>query len=211
MTMSENSIKTKTKTLQESLYGPTVTLTPTQIEHAIGLFDAANNEEIWSLLPHDPFKSIREVEEWIVSAMEAKDEMPFSIFNSKKEIIGSTRYLDIQKKNLALEIGWTWLNPTYWGTKVNIECKFILLQHAFERMRFNRVQFKTDLRNIRSQKAIEKLGAKKEGILRSNMLLPDGFRRDSIYYSILIEEWFDCVKTKLEMKLKACENLELIT
>jgi len=101
----------------------------------------------------------------------------------------------------GLEVGGTWYAPQFQRTPVNTECKYLLLKFAFEVLECIRVQFKTDLRNIRSQKAIERLGAVKEGILRNHMITPEGVVRDSVYYSILDSEWNN-VKKILERKLE---------
>ncbi len=197
-----NSIeRDKGMTIPNTLLGRKVSLSPMNISHAEGLFNASQHESIWALLPHDPFKSIKAVEDWITEALKLENQKSFTIFDPSQRIIGSTRCLDIQPEHRMLEIGWTWLHPEYWGTYANTESKYLLLQYVFEILEYNRVQFKTDVLNIRSQKAIERLGAKKEGVLRSSMLLPDGYRRDSVYYSILIEEWHDYVKSKLQMML----------
>jgi RimJ/RimL family protein N-acetyltransferase len=87
------------------------------------------------------------------------------------------------------EIGKTWLSPHTWGTHLNTECKYLLLRHCFETLQMLRVQFRTDGRNVRSQRAVERLGAMREGVLRYNWILPDGYVRDTVYYSILLEEW----------------------
>lgn len=103
--------------------------------------------------------------------------------------IGSSSYLDIRKEHRGVEIGRTWINEQFRGTKVNPEMKLLMLQHAFETLGCIRVQLKTDARNFHSQRAIEKLGALKEGSLRHHMIMPDGFERDSVMYSILPNEW----------------------
>jgi len=117
-------------------------------------------------------------------------QFPFTIYTAGgKQIIGSTRFLDLQQGHRKLEIGWTWLHPHYWGTGINTECKLLLLTHAFEQMHALRVQLKTDVKNIRSQKAIEKIGATREGIFRNDMVRENGTSRDSVYYSIVADEW----------------------
>jgi RimJ/RimL family protein N-acetyltransferase len=104
-------------------------------------------------------------------------------------VIGATRYLDIRSEHRGLEIGGTWYAVEHQRTGVNTECKYLLLRHAFEVLGCIRVQLKTDSLNERSQRAIERLGAVHEGVLRSHMIMPDGRRRDSVYYSILDSEW----------------------
>jgi len=115
-------------------------------------------------------------------------------------IVGSTRYLDIVPAHKAVEIGWTWLTPSVWRTSINTECKYLLLRHAFETAGAIRVCLKTDSRNLRSQAAIERIGGVREGVLRRHRILPDGYRRDSVYYSIIDEEW-PAVKARLEAML----------
>ena len=109
--------------------------------------------------------------------------------------------MNIVPKDRGLEVGGTWYGTDFQRTAVNTECKYLLLTHAFETLKCIRVQIKTDLRNIRSQKAIERIGAKKEGILRNHMILSDGRYRDSVFYSIIDTEW-DEVKKRLEEMLE---------
>jgi RimJ/RimL family protein N-acetyltransferase len=138
--------------------------------------------------------------EWIEQACEesaAGRQIPFAIIHlASGRAVGSTRYLDIRREDRGIEIGWTWLGKAYQRTAMNTECKWLLLRHAFETLAAHRVQLKTDLRNLASQRAIERLGAVREGVLRRHMLLPDGHLRDSVYYSILDTEW-PAVKERL--------------
>ena len=121
----------------------------------------------------------------------------FAIFDKfSKEYIGSTSYGNISMYNKRLEIGWTWISKKYQGTGLNQACKSLLLSHAFEVMKIERVEMKTDLRNIQSQRAMEKIGAVREGVLRSHTLMLDGHRRDTVYFSVLKSEW-PLVKTIL--------------
>jgi N-acetyltransferase len=106
--------------------------------------------------------------------------------------------------NRTLEIGWTWLSPAYWRTAVNTAAKYLLLRHAFEALGAYRVELMTDVRNLRSQRAIERLGASREGLARSHMICPDGFRRDSVLYSLLDHAW-PTVKARLEAMLAHSE------
>jgi RimJ/RimL family protein N-acetyltransferase len=103
--------------------------------------------------------------------------------------VGSTRFGDIDVPSERVEIGWTWLAPSRWRTPINTEAKLLQLAHAFDELGAGRVALKTDLRNARSQAAIERLGATREGVLRRHMRLADGFIRDTVYYSILRDEW----------------------
>ncbi len=116
--------------------------------------------------------------------------LPFAIVLVETgRAVGVTAYLDIRAKDRGLEIGFTWLAKHLHGSLVNPECKFLLLRHAFERLGAVRVQLKTDSRNVQSQRAIEKLGAVREGVLRKHIIMPDGHVRDSVMYSITDSEW----------------------
>jgi RimJ/RimL family protein N-acetyltransferase len=125
---------------------------------------------------------------------------PFAIVaRDRNRAIGVTSYLDIRPRDRGLEIGFTWIAKPYQGSLVNPECKYMLLRHAFDQGAV-RVQLKTDLRNVQSQGAIEKLGAVREGVLRKHMVRPDGYIRDSVMYSIIAEEW-PAVRARLEARL----------
>ncbi len=127
--------------------------------------------------------------------------MAFAIVHrSSGQPIGSTSYLDISPSNSRLEIGSTWLAPQWWRTPINTECKLLLLQHAFEQLGCTRVQLKTDLRNTRSQQAIERLGAVREAVLRNHMVMSDGYWRTTVMYSLLPDEW-PPVRERLKARL----------
>lgn len=116
--------------------------------------------------------------------------IPLIIFDKKNETYaGSTRYMNINQKNKVLEIGATWLGRAFQGTGLNTQMKILMLNHAFNEMRFEKVEFRIDERNIQSRKAVEKLGCTLEGILRENVFLLDGFKRNTCCYGILKEEW----------------------
>jgi len=106
-------------------------------------------------------------------------------------VVGSTSYWDFDADNAHVEIGSTWISRTAWGTGINAEAKLLLMEHAFETLALERVAFRTDIRNERSQRAIERLGASKEGVHRHEMRRRDGSWRDSVHYSILLSEWPD--------------------
>ena len=115
---------------------------------------------------------------------------PFISFDKKAQAYsGSTSYLNISNSNERLEIGATWLGTDFQGTGLNKEQKRLMLTYAFETIGMKRVELKTDGRNLQSQKALLKIGAKQEGILRSHTIMEDGFRRDTVYFSILSDEW----------------------
>jgi RimJ/RimL family protein N-acetyltransferase len=118
----------------------------------------------------------------------------------KDEVVGMTSYLDIRPQDRGVEIGFTWVARPWQGSAINPECKYLLLKHAFDDHGANRVQLKTDLRNLQSQRAIEKLGAVREGVLRKHMVRPDGYVRDTVMYSIVADEW-PAVRARLEARL----------
>jgi len=186
------------------LYGRILRLVPLEESHASLLYQAGNYESIWRFMRYGMIQSEAQMSEWVRSLLAAQahgTDLPFVVIHQATgKVVGTTRYLEIQLENRALEIGGTWYTPAYQRTAVNTESKYLLLRHAFEILGCVRVQFKTDLRNERSQKALERIGAVKEGVLRNHMILPDGSLRTSVFYSILDGEW-PGVKTLLEEKL----------
>lgn len=182
------------------LYGVHVKLIPLELSHAEGLFNVGAEPKIWEKLPRDAFLSLEECFEWVVESLNRQGDLTFVILNQNDEVIGSTRFLDVDVINKSLEVGYTWLHPSVWRTAANTECKLLLLEYAFEQLNFKRVYFKTDVRNQRSQNAIERLGAQKEGVFRASMRLHEDYWRDSVYYSILDSEWAR-VKSDLQDKL----------
>jgi N-acetyltransferase len=114
--------------------------------------------------------------------------------------VGSTRFGDIAPEHGRVEIGWTWIAPSHQRSAINTEAKLLQLSYAFDELGASRVALKTDGRNLRSQAAIERLGAEREGTLRKHMRMPDGFIRDTVYFSILADEW-PSVKARLEERL----------
>ena len=187
------------------LEGSHVRLESLDLSHAEDLYVVGSDERIWLYMPRPKLTSVADAHEMIRAAKTAAadgSQIPFAIIERKSgRAIGSTRYLDIRREDRGLEIGWTWLGTAYHRTPINTECKYLLLRHAFETLRAMRVQLKTDLRNERSQKAIERLGAIREGVLRKHMILWDGFVRDTVFYSILDDEWPD-VRRQIEALLE---------
>lgn len=172
-----------------TLRSSNVELIPMKNEHVEGLYEAGKYDEIWAVTQGQIY-SLEDSKAYIQKALEMTGALPFVIIErSTGKIVGSTRIFDISIPNRSLEIGSTWLTPAMWRTSVNTECKYLLLKHCFEELGTIRVQLKTDSRNLRSQNAIERLGAKREGVLRNHMILPNGYIRDSVYYSILDTEW----------------------
>lgn len=184
------------------LRGEMVRLVPISFDHLEGLWEAARPDEIWTYMA-TTVRSKEEMVQMIASSIQKRElgtDYTFTVVNQEDQIIGSTRYLDILPEHRSLEIGSTWYHPDSWRTRVNTECKYLLLQHAFESWNFRRIQLKTDSRNLRSQKAIERIGAVKEGTLRKDRKISGGYVRDTVYFSILNEEW-ETVKKELEIKL----------
>jgi len=187
-----------------SLLGQAVRLEPLSMAHADGLLAAGQQQFDWQFLPRGCFSDIHDVKIWIAEAqifMEKGEHIAFTIFdNTTHEIVGSTRYLAIRPNDHVVEIGWTWLAPEAQRSRVNTEMKFLMLEHAFEQMNMRRVELKTDARNLRSQRAIERLGALKEGVFRKHMRVQNDFQRDTVFYSVIDDEWA-VVKAKLLERL----------
>jgi len=135
---------------------------------------------------------------WFDLAVGADREVPFVVHVDERPV-GSTRYLNVERAHRRLEIGWTWLERSQWGTGANVETKYLLLRHAFETWGAMRVEFKTDARNLRVRGALLGVGARFEGIFRKHMILPDSIR-DSAWYAILDEDW-PRVRPMLEEKI----------
>ncbi len=175
------------------LRGSLVAIEPLGTEHAAGLLAAADAEEIFAWLPYPRPADIEQARAWIDSALadrRAHRRLPFAVLSAADgSVIGSTSYWDFDAHNSHLEIGSTWLSRASWGTGRNTATKLLLMTHAFETLELERVAFRTDFRNERSQRAIEKLGAVKEGLHRHEMRRRDGSWRDSVHYSILRCEW----------------------
>lgn len=188
-----------------TLTGNHVRLEPMVLAHIPDLAAVGLNADIWGFMVYGQMNSEADLRAWVEDILGREKrgtDLPFAVIDlNSGHAIGATRFINIDHANRSLEIGGTWYGLDYQRTAVNTECKYLLLTQAFEVYQCVRVQFKTDLRNVRSQKAIERLGAVKEGVLRNHMILPDGYLRHSVYYSILPEEWPQ-VKTNLEEKLK---------
>ncbi|MBP3965566.1 GNAT family N-acetyltransferase [Paenibacillus lignilyticus] len=172
-----------------TLSGTKVELVPLSVEHIDGIYEAGRYPEIWTLTA-GAIATLDDAKADVRKALSQPAALPFVIIDKTTgRIVGSTKLFDISIANKGLEIGSTWLTPSVWRTSINTECKYLLLKHCFETLGTIRVQLKTDSRNTRSQQAIERLGAVKEGVLRNHMIYPNGYVRDSVYYSILDREW----------------------
>ena len=177
------------------LEGEVVRLEPLEMRHEEGLYEAARDERVWRWLPEYAARDRDTFRRWLEMAVadrEAGRDAGFATVEVRTgRPVGSTRYLALRPEHRGLEIGWTWLAPSAWGTGANVEAKLLMLRHAFEALGCMRVEFKTDARNERSRGALEALPARFEGIFRKHMLVRGGTLRDSAYYSIIDDEWPD--------------------
>lgn len=186
-----------------TLEGKHVRLEPLRVGHIAALNKAAADPRIWEFTSAVA-RTAAEMQKYVDTALDwqqAGTAVPFvTMIKDTHEVIGSTRFANIDVANRRAEIGWTWLNPKSWRTPINTEAKYLMLRHAFETWKCIRVELKTGTKNVRSRNAILRLGAKEEGILRRHIIQPDGSYRDTVYYSILDDEWPD-VKRRLEERL----------
>ena len=188
-----------------TLTGRHVVLEPLDPGHVPALLAAAQSDEIWRWTIDDPRTpdTMLDYVTRALAAREAGQALPFAVRHRASDtVIGCTRYHAISHADLGLEIGFTWYHPSWWRSAVNTECKYLLLTHAFERLGCIRVELKTDARNALSRAAILRLGALEEGTLRSKVIMRDGHRRDSVYFSILDREW-PAVKAGLQRRMAA--------
>ena len=181
------------------LEGELVSLIPLNHSHFEELVLLASDHRIWEHIPVNMGSASNCITAFntALTNLQNETEYPFIIYHkANRKIIGSTRLMEISQPNTKLEIGWTWLHPDYWATAINLDCKLALLTYCFEALEAIRVQLKTDENNKRSRKAILKIGAKFEGILRKDRIRDNGTVRNTAYFSILDTEWPD-VKTNL--------------
>ncbi|WJE50757.1 GNAT family protein [Bacillus cereus] len=161
------------------------------------------NKGIWTYLiaKMESYQDMERYVETAVKEYEKGTDLPFVVIDQKtNEAVGSTRLYSISNDNKTVELGQTWYHPSVQRTSINTECKYMLLRYAFEELQMLRVQIKTDLRNEKAQRAIERLGAVKEGVLRNERKLPNGYVRDAVVYSIISSEW-PVVKEQLLKKM----------
>lgn len=187
-----------------TLIGRHVRLEPMTEAHIPALAEIGVGQSFWDFMLYGRMDSEADMANWvrdILSRAERGTDLPFvAVHLASGRVAGATRYLNITPEHRGLEIGGTWYGLEFQRTVVNTECKYLLLKHAFETLGCIRVQLKTDLRNERSQRAIERIGAVKEGVFRNHMILPDGRIRHSVFYSIIDSEW-EGVKKRLEEML----------
>jgi len=186
-----------------TLQGRWISLEAIDERHAPGIFETMRDDEVCRYLAWEPPKSL---DETLALVREANDAMArgqaivyAQVWNATGRAIGSTRLLDVRPADRQVEIGSTFLGRDYWRTPANTESKYLFLRHCFESLGCVRVALKTDGRNLRSQEAIARLGAVREGVLRRHMRIK-GYQRDTVYFSILDDEW-PAVKARLEARL----------
>ena len=186
-----------------TLRGRWLTLEALDDRHAPDIFQAMRDEEVCRYLAWEPPTSL---DDTLALIRDAKDAMArgqsivyAQVWNATGRAIGSTRLLDVRPADRQVEIGATFLAREFWRTPANTESKYLFLRHCFETLGCVRVALKTDGRNVRSQEAIARLGATREGVLRRHMRVK-GHQRDTVYFSILDDEW-PAVKARLEARL----------
>lgn len=166
-------------------------LIPMEYEHSVPLYKI-NDTDNWKFML-SVVQSQHDMDRWVMHAIELREKglaLPFTVVLKKtNQIVGTTRLYEINTAHRSCELGSTWYGKEYQRTFVNSSCKQLLLTYCFETLNFIRVQFKTDERNIRSQRAIERLGATKEGVMRNERILSDGYIRNAVLYSITKEDW----------------------
>ncbi|MFT6277110.1 MAG: RimJ/RimL family protein N-acetyltransferase [Halioglobus sp.] len=180
-----------------TLIGGAVRIEPLSQEHAQGLFNRGQYRPDWDFMPRACFVDLADTRQWIDEALDTPAQQPFALVETgKRKAVGSTRFLNMRPEHKSLEIGWTWLGQDWQRTAINTEAKLLLMTHAFECLGCLRVEFKADSRNLRSQRALERTGATREGLLRNHMVVQREFSRDSVYFSVIESEWDD-VKQRL--------------
>jgi RimJ/RimL family protein N-acetyltransferase len=192
-----------------ALEGRHIRLEPLEARHLPGLIAAGDEDpEIFHFMVGDPY--ITGWDEWLSEALAGQAAGRYVAWATvlredaqghEALVIGSTRYGDIEPAHGRVEIGWTWLAQSQRGTAANTEAKYLQLRHAFDDLGATRVAFKTDARNERAQRALERIGAVREGVLRRHTRLSDGYLRDTVYYSIIAPEW-PAAKAALEARLE---------
>jgi len=175
-----------------TLTGRHATLEPLEAAHAPDIARAVTDGELWRLW-YTSVPAPERVGEWLATALDMRDRqgaLPFAVrSNATGEIVGSTRYFNVDAAHRRLEIGHTWYARRVQRTALNTECKLLLLRHAFESLGCIAVEFRTHWFNHASRAAIARLGAKQDGVLRNHQLMPDGSRRDTVVFSIVDGEW----------------------
>lgn len=186
------------------LEGRQIRLEPLSLKHLDGLCAIGLDASLWQWTTNR-LRDREEMRDYIETALDEEQRgvsLPFAtLLTATGQTVGSTRFANMDLKNRRVEIGWTWIGVPWQRTAVNTEAKYLMLCHAFETLGCQRVEFKTDALNSRSRQAILRLGAKEEGVLRKHMVTYSGRLRDTVYFSILDDEW-PSVKARLQAKLQ---------
>ncbi|CAH1232467.1 hypothetical protein PAECIP111891_07015 [Paenibacillus allorhizoplanae] len=185
------------------MQGEKVKLVQLERDHTEALYNALSHSQVWEFLL-TKVRKYEDMDKIVEKALKGKEqgkELPFTLIDLEtNEILGTTRIGDISISHRSAEIGWTWLTPSVWRTGINPETKYLLLKYCFEEMKLRRVQFKIHARNKRSIRAVERLGAVKEGELRNMFVWDDGDNGNQVIFSILDTEW-DMVEKRLKGSL----------
>ena len=190
------------------LEGRVVRLEPMTIDHVDALCRVGLDPSLWALTTTrvETRDDMQRYVEIALVEQAAGTALPFvTKARASGEVIGSTRFANIVHEHARAEIGWTWITPRWQRTAMNTEAKYLMLRHAFERMECRRVELKTNALNARSRAAMLRMGATEEGTLRRHMINADGSPRDSVYFSVIAEEW-PTVRARLEGMLERTEN-----
>jgi RimJ/RimL family protein N-acetyltransferase len=183
------------------LEGEHVRLEPVADHHVDDLLEAGQDDEVWAwLMWHRP--RTREDMAAIVADAAGSVLRFAQVEVASGRAVGFTNYMDVSEAHRTLEVGGTWIGRPWWRTAVNTEAKLLILGHAFERLEANRVALKTDINNVRSQTAIARLGAQREGVIRHQYVRKDGSLRDTVLFSLIPEEW-PGVRSRLRERLAA--------
>jgi N-acetyltransferase len=185
------------------LKGSNIRLEPLTLKHIDGLTDAVKDGELWKLWytsapePENVYSYIEKA----ISEFDNDKALPFAVIKiDENKVVGTTRFMNVDSKNRRLEIGTTWYAKSAQRTGINTQCKYLLLEYAFETLKCIAVEFRTHWHNIQSREAIAKLGAKQDGVLRNHQIDKNGNLRDTVVFSIIDSEW-NTVKHSLKFKL----------
>jgi N-acetyltransferase len=188
-----------------TLEGTHVRLEPVRLDHVVALWRIGADDEIWRYMPRI-MRSEEDMRTYIETELRQQQAglvLRFvTIAKAIEQPVGSTSYLNIDRQHRRLEIGGTWITPSWQRSAINTEAKYLQLSHAFETLGCLRVEFKTDALNVKSRQALARIGAVEEGTFRHHMVMPDGRLRDSVYFSMIASEW-PAVKAHLERLMSA--------
>lgn len=175
-----------------TLTGKHVRLEPLTLAHLDGLCAVGLDPALWEWTA-GRVATCEHMRAYVETALREQNEntaLPFATIETRSgTIVGSSRFANADHANRRVEIGWTWVVPAWQRSAVNTEAKLLMMRHAFEVLGCIRVEFKTDSRNVKSRAALAGIGAREEGTLRSHMIVQNGYRRDSVYFSVIEEEW----------------------